>query len=279
VTGWELADYTLLLEQVDDPLHTGGVALSLLERVASPCEIHELMRVFDQNQTVAESFSRARTSGRRRARQERLGSVLSCYHEVMKQAEESGDGSISVTPTYLATKAFMRAMAEPGEEPAPPEKGRNTMGCGENQTEWTIQVQRDSKPNEPDLAATLVFCLNDDNGVVTGEVSNGTEAQFLSTVTGTHQALDQIEDFGGLNFRFMSLNFKWGAADMVLSGLTFKTPETSHFRGRFQATSLNGASSNGTARALDGGAVEVRAFDELINPGNGDTGTGTGQQT
>jgi hypothetical protein len=274
---WELADYTLLLEQVDDPLRTGITAYSLLERAASPCEIHELLHVFDKEQQAARRFPASENGWNT---EEKLGSVLTCYHDAMKQAEHAVNGSVSYSPADISTKAFRRAMAAPGNEPPPrDEKRRTTMACGENQTEWTIEMKRDPKPNEPELRRTLVFCLNAQNGVVTGEVSDGAEGQFLSTVTGEQSPLENVEDFGDLNFMFMSLNFKWGAADMVLSGLTFKTPETSHFRGRFQATSLNGAPSNGTARALAGGAVEVRALDELINPGNGDTGTGTGQQT
>ena len=54
--------------------------------------------------------------------------------------------------------------------------------------EWTIEIRRDSKPDEP-FTAILVFNITSQNGVVTGEVWEGIDRKFLSAVTGTHNPL------------------------------------------------------------------------------------------
>jgi hypothetical protein len=131
--------------------------------------------------------------------------------------------------------------------------------------EWTIDIKRDS-PVEPQFAATLVFSLNDQDGVVTGQVWNGIERKLLSDVSGTHKPLPGAEHW------FMALEFKWGDVNMSLSGVTVETPETVLFNGRYRASTLTPERSNGKKE-------EDLDVLPLMAPGDGDTGSGTGQQT
>lgn len=73
---WELANYTLLLEQPGDPIRTGEIAYSVLGRSTSPCEINELLRAFGQQQDIANT------------EQEALGLVLDSYQKAMIRSEQ-----------------------------------------------------------------------------------------------------------------------------------------------------------------------------------------------
>lgn len=130
--------------------------------------------------------------------------------------------------------------------------------------EWTIEIERDSQPGRPTFVATLVFRLNTQNGVVTGQVWDGVERRLLSSVTGTHKPLPGADSW------FMALEFKWGDTNVALSGVTVETPETTLFRGRFRAS---GTSTKDTEEN------PVVVTPPLMVPGDGDTGSGTGQQT
>ncbi|HEV7745467.1 MAG TPA: hypothetical protein VGO56_10765 [Pyrinomonadaceae bacterium] len=131
--------------------------------------------------------------------------------------------------------------------------------------EWTIEISRDSQPGEQPFVAVLVFSLNAQNEVVTGEVWHGVERRFLSKVKGTHRPLPRSEQL------FMSLDFNWGKVNVALSGITDETPETVLFTGRYRASALTGVASNGAEQSL--------ALQAPAGPGDGDTGSGTGQQT
>ena len=61
----------------------------------------------------------------------------------------------------------------------------------------------------------------------------------------------------------MELEFKWGNVNVTLFGVTVETPQTVLFNGRYRAAASDG-----------GGETPDRRV-----PGDGDTGTGTGQQT
>lgn len=74
---WELANYTLLLEQHDDPVRTGEIGYSLLRRSTSPCEMHELLRAFGPRRNAAST------------EQETLGLVLETYQKAMIQSEQA----------------------------------------------------------------------------------------------------------------------------------------------------------------------------------------------
>lgn len=131
--------------------------------------------------------------------------------------------------------------------------------------EWTIEIQRDSQPGDQPFAATLVFDINAQNEVVTGKVWDGVERRFLSTVKGTHKPLP------GFDQSFMELEFKWGEVNVALSGVTVETSDTVLFSGRYRASALTGVSTPRKPEPQDGVTI--------MEPGDGDTGSGTGQQT
>ena len=107
----------------------------------------------------------------------------------------------------------------------------------------------------------LVFCINVENGIIKGEVSDLTtgEPKQLSPVTGTSQPLTEL----GLPIppTQMTLIFTWGTAKVMLSGTTFLNANTNKFLGRFSTFKT----------AVNGGTSPVEEI--------GDTGTGTGTQT
>ena len=89
---WELARYTLLLEERADPGHLGDVANSVLLRVASPCEIHELLQVLPPIEHGGLPPATAAVDSDQPSRELFLGVVLDTYHQVMVQAEDEDEG-------------------------------------------------------------------------------------------------------------------------------------------------------------------------------------------
>ena len=129
--------------------------------------------------------------------------------------------------------------------------------------EWTIEMKRDAKLGEESLFATLVFHLETQNGVVTGRVWEAVDLTALSTVRGTHQPSPNAESL------FLSLEFTWGDVAVKLSGITTETPATVFFSGRYTAVST-----------FDGSVLSLDPLPpSMVIPADGDTGTGTGQQT
>ena len=270
----ELADFTQMLEPQCELTHTGEVAYSLLERAASPCETHELLRVFESDQT-APGFSDKKSVNRVGAKKQALGAVLGAYHQARIRAERATGPMESLNPAEIVSREFVRSLSS--QKPLGNGDGKGSGLTHESEIripetretqEWTIQLNRESKASEAPFTAILVFKLSDQNGIVTGTVSEGIDGRCLSTVTGTHQSV------AGVEARFMALDFKWGDKDIMVSGVTYKTPETEFFSGRFRAMVL-------TAVAAHAVIGDVAAFDILpsTDPGNGDTGTATGQQT
>lgn len=256
---WELANYLVLLEQHDTPAQTGEVAYSLLRRSTSPCEIHELLRAFGPQHAVVN-------------KEETLGLVLDSYQKAMIQSEQATVPVGSLELENIVVRELPRAKA--AAVGAAGCAGIDVTNGAINMTErhavatspvetkeWTIEIKRDLQPGESPFVATLVFDLNAQNEVVTGKVWDGIDRRFLSTVKGTHKPLPGFEQ------SFMELEFKWGKVNVALSGVTVETADTILFSGRFRAS----ASSNGKPDTEDGVA--------LMAPGDGDTGSGTGQQT
>ena len=258
----ELAEYTLL-EQHDDPHRTGEIAYSLLRRSTSPCEMHELLRVLGREQFAQCGSS----SDLATTEQETLGVVLDLYHKAMIRAEQETAHVRSVELSNIVSERLTTARAAAASSVG---GGRinvmnETLNVSEERPvatstvemkEWTIELKRDPQPGKPSFGATLVFNLSIQNGVVSGEVWDGIERRFLSTVTGTHKPLP------GTGNRFLALEFNWGNVKLALSGVTVETPETVLFTGRYKASRIT-ASDTPTP----------------LTPGDGDTGTGTGQQT
>lgn len=264
----ELAEFTQMMEPDSDSIQTGEVAYSLLERAASACEIHELLRVFESEQS-ASAEKPVKTVG---AKKQALGAVLGAYHQARGRAERATDAGDLPNPADI----FIKALAGPQKSS---ENGKSNGSAQtkitdspspeivENQ-EWTLDIIRESKLNQPAFRAILVFNLRAENGIVTGTVSEGVEGRLLSAVNGTHQPLPGIAPW------FMTLDFKWGDTDMMVSGVTYESSGIVRFVGRFRSLAL-------TAVAAAGVIGDVSEFNIVpgTNPGSGDTGTATGQQT
>lgn len=262
----ELADFTQMMEPESESIQAGEVAYSLLERAASACEIHELLRAFESEQP-ASGEKPVKSVG---AKKQALGAVLGAYHQERSRAERATGGVELLNPADI----FMKALAGA--------QNGNGAGNGSGQTkttdskpseiqenqEWTIDINRESALTQPAFRAILVFNLHTQNGIVTGTVSEGIEGRTLSAVTGTHQPLP------GIALWFMTLDFKWGDTDMMVSGVTYESSGIVRFVGRFRALAL-------TALATAPVIGDVSQFNIVpgTNPGSGDTGTATGQQT
>jgi hypothetical protein len=273
---WGLADYTLLLEQQGDPVRTGEVAYSILARSTAPCEIHELLRAFSPQQFAAVCSSDTRLRDLTNTEQETLGLVLDLYQKAMIRAEHNTERSgafelenaISegVTRARVAAASSMgAARIDRGNELLRPREERSMATITDDMKEWTIEIKGDSQPGEPPFTATLVFTLKTQDGVVTGEVWDGIRGQPLSTVQGRHEPLP------GADHWFMELEFTWGNMNVALTGVTLETPETVLFSGRYKASSAAATAPHGRSPKGD--------IAPLMAPGDGDTGSGTGQQT
>ena len=142
------------------------------------------------------------------------------------------------------------------------EKNSVAASTTENK-EWTIDIKRDAPAGEPQFTATLVFSLDIQDGVVTGQVWNGVDREFLSAVNGTCKPVP------GLNQSIVALEFQWGSVNMTLRGTMVET-DTVTFTGRYTASALTTLPTTPSSRT-------DRPY--LMAPGDGDTGSGTGQQT
>lgn len=260
----ELADFTQMMEPQSDPTQAGEVAYAMLERAASACEIHELLRAFESEPIPGEKP--VKSVG---AKKQALGAVLGAYHQARVRAER-GKGAVELpNPADI----FRKSLAENGNS--------TCNGSGSAQTtcsqlpeiqgdrEWTIDMVREAGLNESAFRAILVFNLHTENGIITGTVSEGIEGQLLSAVTGTYQPLTEVAHW------YMTLDFKWGDTDVMVSGVAYESSGLLRFSGRFRAFAL-------TEVALAAAVVgDVNQFNIVpgMNPGTGDTGTATGQQT
>lgn len=86
---WELARYTLLLEENNDAESTGATAQSVMTKVSSGCEVHELMQVYTPRD-IAGYYAGPASEMQMPSRELFVGSVLKSYHDAMVQAETSG---------------------------------------------------------------------------------------------------------------------------------------------------------------------------------------------
>ena len=140
------------------------------------------------------------------------------------------------------------------------------MECTAEQRQWTIAMKSDVPPLKP-IPTPLIFCLNDDGGVVNGNVSDGVEQTFISIVQGTHRPIFDSDVIG-----FMSIDFNFDGSVVLMEGATLKESETtSRFDGRFRT--FETASTNGSGTARDAGDVPATTF------GTGDSGSSTGTTT
>ena len=135
------------------------------------------------------------------------------------------------------------------------------MACPAEHQEWTFRMRNDRTPAQFD---TLIFCLRVEGGVVTGTVtdSSGNPLSTDNRVTGRRMTASVPPDK-----ECMDLNFRWDtspiAIKVFLSGHVFVDSSLDKFVGRFRAYRIG----------------DSQQMVKLLGPGDGDTGTGTGQQT
>jgi hypothetical protein len=271
----ELADYTLLLEQPGDSVRTGEVAYSVLGRSTSPCEIHELLRAISRQHSPGGLPLNTQQQVLTNTEQETLGLVLDLYQKAMIRAErtkpvetlelESGVSEGVPRARSVAATSTSPACIDFGNESTRPREDRSIATITEDAKEWTIQIKSDSRLGNPPLEATLIFTLTEQNGVVTGEVRDGVANQYLSQVQGIHQPLPNADHW------FMELEFTWGNVNLAFTGVTLETPETVLFSGRYRARAAAATAPKRLPR--------TQSTSALMAPGDGDTGSGTGQQT
>jgi hypothetical protein len=84
---WQLARYTLLLEERGDPESIGNLANSVLAKSTSPCEIHELLQVLPPLESGGLPATAEADNSDQPSRELFLGVVLDAYHQTMIQAE------------------------------------------------------------------------------------------------------------------------------------------------------------------------------------------------
>jgi len=269
---WELAEFTKLVENAEDPAELGEVSDLILRRAAAPCEIHELMKALAPAQFTSRSFWEGRDLNSTASLQkEVLGSVLWSYHEAITQAETAASELSTINANTVISQGVSRAFegadnssfSNSTNKPVSRTERSNEMTCTGEEREWTIEMRSDSRPE----SETLIFCLNNQGGVVTGNVSDGVERTFVSTVQGTHKTIFDVDAFG-----FMSIDFTWRGESVLMEGATLKESEsTTRFDGRFRTFVPSSTNGNGTARAFD----ETPA----VTLGTGDTGGSVGTTT
>lgn len=100
---WRLARFTYVVEPKTDAESLGQTASSILSRVASRCEIHQLLNVFAPAQQSALNAARAELGISPQTTQAMaLGNVLTSYHDAMTRAETVDDEN-ELQPVEAAT--------------------------------------------------------------------------------------------------------------------------------------------------------------------------------
>ena len=125
---------------------------------------------------------------------------------------------------------------------------------------WTIWFSNDKTPTVFD---PLFFELEvGTNGQITGQVFQGDFTQPLSEVTGLCEPIERPDG------TLMRLRFTWDPVEVFLHGFTHTQGTIKKFKGRFIALT-----------AMSDSDVKFETALLPLAPGDGDTGTGTGQQT
>jgi hypothetical protein len=293
---WELARYTLCLEEREDAESTGATAESVLAMVSSSCEVHQMIQAITPRE-VAELYHTQAGEIQLPARSMVMGSVLKSCHKAMLNAETSAvsasaaaantetvniDDAVQagVTAAFRQHVGHLRKSLEAlGGNPNPtyptslktetPRRRNGAMTCKDVTKdlteEWTIRTITDERPGRPSTEGFLVFRLSIDEGIISGEVSDGLSGEFMSTVTGTRQSLGPLglEDSASL----MTLNYSKETSRAMMSGVIFER----NFQGRFACFGAEQFAAAGLSRSL-----------AIVLPqagSDGDTGTGTGTQT
>ncbi|MGA9994105.1 MAG: hypothetical protein WBP93_01770 [Pyrinomonadaceae bacterium] len=117
-----LADHPLMHEEVGgDPLEIGRKAYSLLSKVASPCEIHELLQMAAPSEYRAQFETiyfpeRGYTLSPFPSKEVLLGSVIEMYYQTMIKAEASSAHDMLVEANDVQDSGFERALEKHVEQ-------------------------------------------------------------------------------------------------------------------------------------------------------------------
>ena len=283
----QIAEYTLQQEPQGEIENLGLAAQSLLSTVASPCEAHELIEVLLLNNPNA-VCARGRGHEHQQLRNLFLGNVVSLYQKAIGQAKREGqNGTYLSEPKahprgmdVLLNVALNRARQHQSGPMVTTQQTSIPSACASPSEEWTISTVADGTGTK----GMLVFCLNLNSGNITGQVSavpvdddgvvTGDPVVISTTVTGTDEQVPYTES------SLMTLNFNWGAARAIITGVRLRedTPDT--FTGRF--TIFGGAELAKMAAAgadEDSTTSTASSTFTAYTPSDGDTGTGTGTQT
>lgn len=254
-----VSDYTWVLERYQEASSIGRTAESILAKVASLCEIHEMHQALGLGQPPQMLPSTLEAAGISPSRSMILGSVIKSYHEAMIRAETNGEDLNRRHVRDAINHGYRAAVAEHVGELNQTLEVLNTrtqtelrketqMECPAERT-WNFATQVLGEEEED----ILMFCLDiDEEGDITGKGQH-------STGTPLHHVSGKRVPLGGIVSR-MTLEFDWDAVHIVMSGLAIGNVQAT-FVGGFHATAI--------------GSESIRAF----APGDGDTGTATGNQT
>lgn len=265
---WELARYTLVLEERQDAESTGATANSVLGTAVSPCEVNELIQVYTPKE-VTDLYAEGKID--LPSKDALIGWVLKSYHDVMRNAETSIDPE-ALDVTNVINNGIRSAFREYRGQV------RNTFytlnsrsvlrsgppACDAPSESWTIQTLSDPWPGRAQADNLYDFCLSINGGIISGSVSDADTGNFLSTVTGTHTSLGDSEG----SFR-MVLEFSRGGRRITISG----TRLLRNFLGRFQPSVVAEAASVGGSSIYPAPSAPAPAG------GDGDMGSASGTQT
>ena len=255
-----LSDYTWVLERYQEASSVGRTAEAILAKVASLCEIHEMHQALGLGQPPEVQPATLEAAGLSPSRSMILGSVIKSYHEAMVRAETNGEDlnrrhlRDAINHGYRAAVAVhvgeLNQTLEVLNTRTQTELRKETqMECPADRV-WNIATQVLNQPK----VEILIFCLDiNEEGHITGKVEHS-DGTLLSDVSGRREPL------GGI-VSSMTLNFDWDSVSIVMVGLAI---------GNVQAMFIGGFHATG-----NGNESVIRAF----APGDGDTGTATGNQT
>ena len=268
---WELARYTLLLEEESDAESTGVTAQSVLTMAASPCEVHELIQVYTPAE-VAELYGAGKIQ--LPSKEKLIGWVVKSYHDVIREAGSAIDPE-AIDVTSVVNAGFRRAFREHRGHTRDtlrtlstgPIIGAGTPACPERNETWTIETLSDARRGRPQVDDLYSLCLRIDGGDISGTVSDGDTGTFLSNVSGTHTSRGSAED--GFT---MILEFTNGRRHVRISGARIGT--------NFMGTFTSSVRAPEVASAAMSSSYMVKPMPmPAPAPGDGDTGSASGTQT
>ena len=112
---WQLAKYSMRMEfMVNDPqpeLRIGKTTDKILAKVASPCEIHELLQAVTPERYGAQRYAERRPAlSHLPSRELLLGSIMCCYHAEVNRADAADESYVPLTVDEVIATGFNYAL-------------------------------------------------------------------------------------------------------------------------------------------------------------------------